>query len=32
MGENFPRIRGPVWETNNRLIEEAAQKAKEENK
>jgi hypothetical protein len=30
MGDNFPRIRGPVWEVNNRLIEDAAKKAEEE--
>ena len=32
MGDNFPRIRGPVWETNNRLIAESEKKAQEETK
>lgn len=26
MGEDFPRIRGPVWEVNSKLIEEAERK------
>ncbi len=30
MGPNFPRIRGPVWETNRRLTEEIMKKEKEE--
>ncbi len=30
MGPNFPRIRGPVWETNRRLTEHIMQKEKEE--
>jgi hypothetical protein len=28
MGPNFPRIRGPVWETNRRLTEQIIQKGK----
>ena len=30
MGPNFPRIRGPVWETNRRLTEELVRKGEGE--
>ena len=30
MGPNFPRIRGPVWETNRKLTEKILQEKKEE--
>ncbi|MFC2039014.1 hypothetical protein ACFLUG_04520 [Chloroflexota bacterium] len=30
MGPNFPRIRGPVWETNRKLTEQMEQDKKKE--
>jgi len=32
MGPNFPRIRGPVWETNEKLTEEIMSKKQGEKK
>jgi len=29
LGPNFPRIRGPVWDVNQKIAEEAAAKKKE---
>jgi hypothetical protein len=30
MGQDFPRIRGPVWETNSKLINQMMEKDKKE--